>query len=162
MSGSFNPIDEGEWSEQVYIGPSEKFFTATASGDSASVATLLDEGVDINRRDYIGLASLHLIIPYRNTDISINLIERGAYIPACLVDCRSPLRLPAQCNLVRVLEKLLDRSENNAEAIAKGPEDSADGTVAVVVEPPFSPGSKCCTQILALRKSALLHALIVL
>jgi hypothetical protein len=33
MSGSFNPIDVGEWSGQVYVGETEKFFAAISCGD---------------------------------------------------------------------------------------------------------------------------------
>jgi hypothetical protein len=41
ISGSFNPIDIGEWSAEVYIGPSEHFFAAIAANDCAGIVRML-------------------------------------------------------------------------------------------------------------------------
>ena len=50
ISGSFNPIDVGEWSAQVYIGETERFFSAVAAHDRESVSKMItDNGIDINR-----------------------------------------------------------------------------------------------------------------
>ncbi|KDQ28734.1 hypothetical protein PLEOSDRAFT_49989 [Pleurotus ostreatus PC15] len=43
MTGSFNPIDVGEWCEQAYIGPTERLFSAIAAGERAIVKALIDE-----------------------------------------------------------------------------------------------------------------------
>lgn len=41
LSGSFNPVDIGEWSTEVYMGPSEHFFAAIAANDRAGIARML-------------------------------------------------------------------------------------------------------------------------
>ncbi|EEB87832.1 hypothetical protein MPER_14656, partial [Moniliophthora perniciosa FA553] len=52
ISGSFNPIDVGEWSEHVYVGPTEKFFAAIVTGDQVAVAQMIEEGIDVTKRDH--------------------------------------------------------------------------------------------------------------
>lgn len=134
MSGSFNPIDVGEWSEQVYVGPTEKFFTAIAAGDRSTIVNMLDnDGVDINRRDHVGRTSLHLAILCKHTDIALDLITRGARVSARLVDGRSPLHLAAQYDMLSVIQALLEKSKLNEVALAKdeaGDDDSTGTTVA--------------------------------
>ncbi|KAJ8508418.1 hypothetical protein ONZ45_g9303 [Pleurotus djamor] len=48
MTGSFNPIDVGEWSEQAYIGPTEKFFGAIVVGDLQAIKSLIQEQEDLD------------------------------------------------------------------------------------------------------------------
>ncbi|KAK0455652.1 uncharacterized protein EV420DRAFT_1692258 [Desarmillaria tabescens] len=128
MSGSFNPIDVGEWSEQVYIGPTDKFFAAIAAGDREAVANLLQEqGMDVNRRDHVGRTALHVAILCKATDIACELISAGARMSARLVDGRSALHLAAQYDLLPVLKKLLEYSAKN-ETVVK--EEEADEAVA--------------------------------
>ncbi|KAF7319941.1 Ankyrin repeat protein [Mycena kentingensis (nom. inval.)] len=125
ISGSFNPIDVGEWSEQVYIGATEKFFAAIAAGDRATVAKLLEEGHDINRRDHVGRLPLHVAIFCRQTEIACQLIDAGARMTWRLVDGRTSLHLAAQMDLLVVVNKLLERSAINREKAGK-PEDSEE------------------------------------
>ena len=136
MTGSFNPIDVGEWSEQVYIGPLSKFFTAIAAGDRDTVTSMLtgpEPEVDLTRRDHVGRTSLHLAIICRHTDIALDLIDRGARISARLVDGRSALHLAAQYDLVEVVGRLLEKSKANEEELKKkngdeeGSEEGEDG-----------------------------------
>ncbi|KAL0948908.1 hypothetical protein HGRIS_009017 [Hohenbuehelia grisea] len=43
MTGSFNPIDVGEWSDMAYVGETEKFFAAIAANDRAAVHAMIQE-----------------------------------------------------------------------------------------------------------------------
>ncbi|KAJ7815969.1 ankyrin repeat protein [Mycena olivaceomarginata] len=119
LSGSFNPIDVGEWSAQVYVGPTERFFAAIAAHDRAGVARMLGEGQDVNRRDHVGRAPLHVAIICRAVDIACDLVDAGARMTARLVDGRTTLHLAAQQDLLPVVRKLLERSAVNAEKVLK-------------------------------------------
>ncbi|KAI0656088.1 ankyrin [Cubamyces menziesii] len=116
ISGSFNPIDEGEWSEQAYMGQTEKLFNAIVAGDRSAVAQVLSqEGTDIDRRDHVGRTPLQFAIMSKETDIACDLIDAGARMTSRLVDGRTALHLAAQLDLSAVLRKLLERSAVNAE-----------------------------------------------
>ena len=116
ITGSFNPIDVGEWSDQVYIKPTQQFFTAIAARDRATVKKLLEEGIDVNQRDYVGRTSLHVAICAKATEIASDLIDAGARITARLADGRAPLHLAAQHGEPLIIEKLFKKSaENRAE-----------------------------------------------
>ncbi|KAI9060760.1 ankyrin [Trametes sanguinea] len=125
MSGSFNPIDEGEWSEQAYMGPTEKLFNAIVSGDRIFVARVISEGeTDLDRRDHVGRTALHVAILSKEVDIACDLIDAGARMTSRLVDGRTALHLAAQLDLPAVVRKLLERSAINAEK-AKEEEEAA-------------------------------------
>lgn len=127
MSGSFNPIDVGEWSGQVYIGETEHFFAAIAAHDEEAVSRLIEKGVDINRRDHVGRTALHVAILSKASNIACILIDAGARMSARLVDGRSALHLAAQLDQPSVVRKLLERSVVNQEqAKAAKPEDTED------------------------------------
>jgi ankyrin repeat protein len=114
ISGSFNPIDVGEWSAQVYIGETEHFFAAVAAHDRESVSKMFtDDSIDINRRDHVGRTALHVAILSKATDISCDLIDAGARISARLVDGRNALHIAAQLDQPVVVRKLLERSAIN-------------------------------------------------
>ncbi|KAJ6615451.1 hypothetical protein B0H10DRAFT_2164836 [Mycena sp. CBHHK59/15] len=119
LSGSFNPIDVGEWSAQVYIGPTERFFAAIAAHDRAGVVRMLADGTDVNRRDHVGRAPLHVAILCGAVDVACDLIDAGARMTARLVDGRAALHLAAQQDLLVVVRKLLTRSAINAEQAGK-------------------------------------------
>ncbi|KAK0231589.1 hypothetical protein IW262DRAFT_1489758 [Armillaria fumosa] len=126
MSGSLNPIDVGEWSEQIYIGPTDKVFTAIAAGDRGAVASLLtEEGMNVNCRDHVGRTALHVAILCKATDIACELIDAGARISARLVDGRSALHLAAQYDLLPVLQKLLECSAKNQTAVEEKNDDTS-------------------------------------
>ncbi|KDR74285.1 hypothetical protein GALMADRAFT_574798 [Galerina marginata CBS 339.88] len=113
ISGSFNPIDVGEWSEQTYIKPVHKLFAAIAAHDRYAVKKLLDEGTDVNVRDHVGRTSLHVAILAKATDIACDLIDRGARITARLADGRAALHIAAQSDQVAIIQKLLEKSVEN-------------------------------------------------
>ncbi|GBE83207.1 hypothetical protein SCP_0502540 [Sparassis crispa] len=124
ISGSFNPIDVGEWAEQAYVGPVEKFFNAIAKLDRPAVAHLLQqEETDVNRRDHVGRTALQLAIVCKASDIACDLVDAGARITARVADGRTSLHLAAQLDLPAVVRKLLERSVVNAE---KAKEDAEE------------------------------------
>lgn len=127
MTGSFKPIDVGEWSNQVYIKPSQELFTAISAHDRVTVQRLLaGEEIDVNQRDHVGRTTLHVAIFSKATDIALDLIEAGARITARLADGRAPLHLAAQFDQIEVIHKLLERSAKNAEEAASKSEGSKD------------------------------------
>ncbi|KAI0824362.1 ankyrin [Trametes gibbosa] len=116
ISGSFHPIDDGEWAGQAYIGPTEKLFKAIVAGDRASVAKIIaGENNDVDRRDHVGRTPLHVAILAKEVDIAGDLIDAGARMTSRLVDGRTALHLAAQLDLPVVVRKLLERSAINAE-----------------------------------------------
>nr|GAT51113.1 ankyrin repeat protein [Mycena chlorophos] len=132
LSGSFNPIDVGEWSALVYVGPTEKFFATIANGDRAAVAQLLKDGQDVNQRDHVGRMPLHVAILSQQVDIACDLVDAGARMTARLVDGRTSLHLAAQMDLLVVVKKLLNRSAANKEKI--GSPDSDDESEKMEVD----------------------------
>ncbi|KZT09270.1 ankyrin [Laetiporus sulphureus 93-53] len=125
ISGSFNPIDDGEWAEQAYMGATEKLFRAIATNDRAAVAQLMQqEGFEIDRRDYVGRTPLQMAILCKAVDIASDLIDAGARMTARLVDGRTALHLAAQLNLPDVVRKLLDRAEISAEKAREAEEEA--------------------------------------
>ncbi|GJE83966.1 ankyrin [Phanerochaete sordida] len=125
ISGSFNPIDDGEWVEQAYIGESEKFFNAIAAHNRAFVAESIKEGIDVNRRDAVGRTPLQVAILSKAVDIASDLVDANARMTARLVDGRTALHLAAQLDLTEVVRKLLERSAVNAEEAQKKEEEKA-------------------------------------
>lgn len=116
ISGSFNPIDEGEWTEQAYMGPTEKFFAAIAAHDRNTVGNMIKDGIDVNRRDHVGRTPLQVATLSQAVDIAIDLIDADARMTSRLVDGRTVLHLAAQLNLPALVRKLLERSVVNKEA----------------------------------------------
>ncbi|KAM6501508.1 ankyrin repeat protein [Amanita muscaria] len=116
MTGSFKPIDVGEWSAQIYIGPTERFFTAIAANDRAAVGDMVENGTDVNRRDHVGRSPLHFAIMCNATDIACDLIDAGARMTARLVDGRTSLHLAVQHDQISVVRKLLGKSAQNKES----------------------------------------------
>lgn len=125
ISGSFNPIDEGEWTEQAYMGPTEKLFAAIAAHDRSTVSTLLQQGIDVNRRDHVGRTPLQVAVLSKAVDIASDLLDANARMTARLVDGRTALHLAAQLDLPVVVRKLLERSAVNAEAVKAAEEAAA-------------------------------------
>ncbi len=116
ISGSFKPIDDGEWSEQAYMGPTEKLFHAIATGDRAAVAKLISvDDFDVDRRDHVGRTPLQIAILSKVADIACDLIDAGARMTSRIVDGRTALHLAAQLDLPAVVRKLLERSAINKE-----------------------------------------------
>jgi ankyrin repeat protein len=115
MSGSFNPIDDGEWSEQVYVKPTQKLFAAIAARDRDAAHNLIQEKINVNQRDHVGRTALHVAILSKAPEIACDLISAGARITARLADGKAPLHLASQCDQVAVVHKLLEKSSQNVE-----------------------------------------------
>ncbi|PPQ73506.1 hypothetical protein CVT24_007652 [Panaeolus cyanescens] len=127
MTGSFNPIDDGEWSEQAYIKPTQKLFAAIAAHDRNTVRQLIAEGIDFKQRDHVGRTCLHLAIITKAIDIARDLIDAGARITARLVDGKTPLHLAAQHDLPTVVDKLFEKNAANVkEEAEKNPKVDED------------------------------------
>jgi hypothetical protein len=135
--GSFNPINDTEWSLQSvcssyvvtdtllnhiylqYIGDTVKFFTAISAHDRDSVAEMIRDGADVNRRDHVGRTPLHIAILVDAVDIAQDLIDSGARMTARLVDGRTSLHLAAQFGRSDIVRRLLYRSNMNADQAEK-------------------------------------------
>ena len=126
ITGSFRPIDVGEWAAQVYIGQTERMFAAIAARDRTAVANMIKEGVDVNRRDHVGRSTLHFAILCNAKEITVELIDAGARMTARLVDGRTSLHLAIQHDQATVVRKLLERSAQNQEAASKEFEDALE------------------------------------
>ncbi|KAA1478658.1 ankyrin [Dentipellis sp. KUC8613] len=118
LSGSFNPIDDGDWSEQAYVQSVAKLFNAISRGDRDAVKQMIKDGEDIHRRDYVGRTALHYAILASKADIACDLIDAGVRMTARLVGGRTCLHLAAQMGMQEVVRKLLARSAVNQEIVA--------------------------------------------
>ncbi|KAF8826350.1 hypothetical protein HHX47_DHR5000307 [Lentinula edodes] len=119
LSGSFNPIDDSEWSAQVFIGPTEKFFQVIITSDRAAVARMIAEGVDVNRRDHVGRMPLHVAVLAKAEDVACDLIDAGARITSRLAEGKTALHIAAQLDQLKVVKKLLERSKMNEDLLKK-------------------------------------------
>ncbi|KDQ19312.1 hypothetical protein BOTBODRAFT_142912 [Botryobasidium botryosum FD-172 SS1] len=127
ITGSFQPIDVGEWSESAYIAPLEKLFKAIAANDRAAVAAMIKEGYDLQRRDHVGRTALHLAILSEASEIACDLINAGARITSRLADGRTALHLASENNMPAVVRKLLEKSRaNEAEREARKKVDAKE------------------------------------
>ncbi|TFK24224.1 ankyrin repeat protein [Coprinopsis marcescibilis] len=126
MTGSFNPIDVGEWSDQVYIKQTEHFFRAIVANNlDAVTAYLSEEGFDINARDHVGRTCLHVAIMSGAPEVACRLIEAGVRISARLADGQMALHLAARYDQTDVVKKLVAKNEANKEQIEKVEDDDA-------------------------------------
>ncbi|KAF8164736.1 hypothetical protein B0H34DRAFT_647969 [Crassisporium funariophilum] len=125
MTGSFNPIDDGEWSGQVYIKPTQLLFGAIAARDRENVQKLLKQEIDVNQRDHVGRTTLHVAILSGASAIACDLIDAGARITARLVDGKTPLHLASQYDQLSVIRKLFEKNAQHVEEIEK--KTPADG-----------------------------------
>ncbi|OBZ73133.1 hypothetical protein A0H81_06697 [Grifola frondosa] len=125
-SGSFKPVDVGEWAEQAYIGPTEKLFNAIVSEDRSTVSRIIQEkGTDLQRRDHVGRTPLQIAILSKAEEIACDLVDAGARLTSRLVDGRTALHLAAELDLPAVVRKLLERSAINAEKAKEEEETTA-------------------------------------
>ena len=138
MTGSFKPIDEGEWSEQAYILSATLLFQAIAQHDRATVQRLLEDkeaGINLHRRDHVGRTALHVAILVKAVEIAEDLIDAGARITARLADGRGPLHLAAQYDLPRLIKKLVERSKKNQFDLENPKKSDADNTQVALDRP---------------------------
>ncbi|KAH9949864.1 ankyrin [Amylocystis lapponica] len=116
ISGSFHPIDVGEWAEQAYMGPTEKLFFAIVTNNRVVVSRIISQdGFDLERRDHVGRTPLQIAIMSKAVDIACDLIDAGARITSRIVDGRTTLHLAAQLDLPIIARKLLEQSAVNAQ-----------------------------------------------
>ena len=115
ISGSFNPIDEGEWGETAYIQATARFFGAISRNDVLAVKQMIEDGEDLNRRDHVGRTPLHVAILSDSVEVCCALIDAGARMTARLVGGRTCLHLAAQMGQDTLMQKLLKRSAYNKE-----------------------------------------------
>ncbi|KAH9034021.1 hypothetical protein EDB83DRAFT_2296389 [Lactarius deliciosus] len=116
ISGSFNPIDQGEWSETAYVQATAKFFGAISKNDVLAVKQMIEDGEDLaNRRDHVGRTPLHVAILSNSAEVGCVLIDAGARMTARLVGGRTSLHLAAQMGRVSLVKKMLERSAYNKE-----------------------------------------------
>jgi len=104
ITGSFNPIDVGEWSTQVYIEPTERLFAAIAAHDRFTVVNTI-KGVDVNHRDHLRRPPLHFATFCNATEIACDLVDANARMTVRLVDGRTSLHLAIQHDEVTVVRK---------------------------------------------------------
>ncbi|KAH9034042.1 hypothetical protein EDB83DRAFT_2296416 [Lactarius deliciosus] len=117
ISGSFNPIDEGEWSETAYIQATAKFFGAISKNDVLAVKQMIEDGENLNRRDHVGRTPLHVAILSNSVEVGCVLIDAGARMTARLVGGRTSLHLAAQMGHVSLVKTMLERSAYNKENV---------------------------------------------
>ncbi|KAG8952590.1 hypothetical protein FRC04_003951 [Tulasnella sp. 424] len=114
ITGSFRPIDSGEWSEQAYLKPLVKLFSIIVSHDRPACNDFLKRNAEaIKTRDHLGRTPLQFALLCSAEDICLDLIEQGARMTSRMVDGRCSLHLAAQMGLPTVVKALLERSERN-------------------------------------------------
>lgn len=128
MSGSFKPIDVGEWSDQTYITPSTKLFKAIAQHDRRSVQSILKSPeFDPARRDHVGRTPLHVAILCGSQEIACDIVDVGVRVTARLADGKAALHLAAQMDQVLVVQKLLQKSDQNKKIADKNAVEEEKG-----------------------------------
>ncbi|OBT41736.1 hypothetical protein VE00_07971 [Pseudogymnoascus sp. WSF 3629] len=118
--GSFNPITTDDWTEMAYVGNTQMLCQAIVDGDIDYITSWCEqEGNDVNTRDYVGRAPLHLAVINGNADIVKVLIDNGAKIIARLLDGRCALHIAAQLGHADIIKILMDKSLANEEEEAE-------------------------------------------
>ncbi|KAG9009823.1 hypothetical protein FRB93_005094 [Tulasnella sp. JGI-2019a] len=119
ITGSFHPIDEGEWSDQAYIKPVTRLFTAIGAHDRAAVADFVKKNADsINWRDHVGRTALHFALLCSAHDICKDLIQAGSRMTVRLVDGRTSLHLACQLeNMEDVISVMLAKNDQTKKEV---------------------------------------------
>ncbi|CAG8970761.1 hypothetical protein HYALB_00001546 [Hymenoscyphus albidus] len=115
--GSFNPITDDEWTTMAYVGDTARLCQAIVDHDIEHVQDWLQqEGVDVNRRDFVGHTPLHLATMTSTPEIVQPLIDHNARIVARLQDGRTALHITASQVNAEMVKALMDKSlENEVE-----------------------------------------------
>lgn len=114
--GSFNPINDSDWTEMAYVGNTARLCQAIVDGDLDHVQDwLTQDGSDPNERDYTGRTPLQLATLCSTTEIVQCLIDNGARLVARLADGRTALHLAASRGSVEIVRSILRKSEINEQ-----------------------------------------------
>ncbi|KIO24997.1 hypothetical protein M407DRAFT_211280 [Tulasnella calospora MUT 4182] len=114
ITGSFHPIDSGEWSEQAYLKPLTKLFGYIASHNRSACNDFFKHDPNaIKTRDPLGRTPLQFALLCSSEDICLDLIEQGGRMTSRMIDGRCSLHLAAQRGFPRVVKALLEKNENN-------------------------------------------------
>ena len=117
--GSFNPINDNQWTKMAYVGDMEHLCQAIVQDDLDKVKILCEKEDKINLRDHCGRSPLQLAVSVSTPRIVQHLVDNGARLIARLADGKTSLHLaamrggPQGLEMVRIL---LRRSEANEEA----------------------------------------------
>ncbi|KAG8935884.1 hypothetical protein FRC02_005883 [Tulasnella sp. 418] len=141
ITGSFNPIDSGEWSAQAYVKPITKLFNLIAKHDRRGVQHFIktnanpeNDPLQPTARDFLGRTPLQFAVICGATDIAMDLIDSGARMTLRMVDGKTAFHLA--CHLsgnkneadiegyVGLVKKMLSKSEENR--IAKEKQESEE------------------------------------
>ncbi|KAI9646276.1 hypothetical protein NHQ30_005717 [Ciborinia camelliae] len=114
--GSFNPINDEEWTTMSYVGDTARLCQAIVDGDLEHVQDWCSqEGVDINRRDFTGRTPLHLATMASTPEIVKCLVDHGARMIARLVDGRTALHIASARGNLEMISILMNKSLANEE-----------------------------------------------
>ena len=115
--GSFNPVENDQWTAMAYVGSTEKLFQAIVDDDLAAVKEwLAQDGADVNRRDYTGRTALQLAAVCSTPQIVRCLIDNGARLVARMADGKTALHLACQRGNVEIVKLIMIKSEANEAA----------------------------------------------
>lgn len=95
--GSFHPIDDEGWEEGSYVNSLiQELHKAVVSGNNTKVLDLIQDKVDLNRKDFAGRTPVQLAVLYNNKDALMLLLDAGAKISYKLDDGRSAFHLACE------------------------------------------------------------------
>lgn len=114
--GSFNPLNEDDWTDMAYVGNTARLSQSIVDGDINEVLDWLSqEGADPNKRSHTGFSALHLAVMGSTPEIVRCLVEHGARLTARLADGRTALHLAAERGNVDMIKILMEKSIANEE-----------------------------------------------
>lgn len=114
--GSFNPVNDDEWTTMSYVGDTARLCQAIVDGDLEHVQDWCSqEGTDVNRRDFTGRTPLHLATMCSTPEIVKCLVDHGARMIARLVDGRTALHVAAARGNLEMISILMNKSLANEE-----------------------------------------------